>query len=691
MLAQILQRGAALVGVIFDRNGWLNGETISVEQCIRHLESAGLVPLPIFCDWEVGAALGAPAHPIRRLFEACAPRLAAIWNAAIVHGKEENREGGPFAAHDVPVFQLLRNWSASAADWRASDEGLSPINLAFGLTRPELMGCIDPTVVACSAPTQDENGERTVEGLDDQVARLTGRTQAWIRLRRKPNAAKRVAIMLHNPLCKGLEATIGNAASLAGLDSAVALMKRLQADGYSVVGIPDDGKALLDLFLERKAISELRWTNVEEIVAKGGVLAEIGEAEYRADFDRLPQDIRDAVDAAWEPFPAKSMVHNPDSDHPTLVISGLRFGNVLVMTEPKRGCWGPKCDGEVCRILHEPNIAPPHHWLATYWYLQKQIDALVTMGADGPLEYLPGKRAGLSERCFPNISLGDLPVIYPYAMNNTGEGMIAKRRGRAVLVDHLSAPVAKAGDLGRRWDDLEELHRQYLHVAKPGQALRAELAAMRRRTLTVGQHTLGLAPDEATADLYLAEVRGAENRDIDVTRFKDGLARCDREAGAVLPTGRNFYGIDLSLLPTQAAFAVGARMGEKLLNAYLADEGDFPKTIGITLWSSDVFQSDGELAGQILWLMGCVPKYDGGGKVKGVVVTPLDEMTLTLADGSSRRRPRIDVVVQMSRIVRDTLPGIYALFDTRWRRSATWTSRRTGTSSVPMCGHGWRN
>ena len=103
--------------------------------------------------------------------------------------------------------------------------------------------------------------------------------------------------------------------------------------------------------MERKAISEFRWTNVEEIVAKGGMLAEVDEAAYRADFDRLPPSVREKVDAAWGAFPAKSMVHNPGSARPTLVVSGLRFGNLLVMTEPKRGCWGPKCDGEVCRIL----------------------------------------------------------------------------------------------------------------------------------------------------------------------------------------------------------------------------------------------------------------------------------------------------------------------------------------------------
>jgi cobaltochelatase CobN len=714
---------AMAVALISDRNAWLNGDREATDRCIDALEAAGLIPVPIFCDSEIAAGLGAADHPLTSLIGSAGDRLGAIWNAAFLHGKTaEDGEGGPFARHDVPVLQLVRNWSATEAEWRAGSEGLSPLGMAFSLTRPEMMGAVDPTVFAASLPADPSAGEqRRPVPLDDQIERLAGRTASWIRLRRSPNGDKRIAIMLHNPPCKAAEATIGSAASLDALQSVVVLLRRLEAEGYTVNDIPESGAALLKTILARKAICEFRWTNVEEIRAKGGALAEIDEGTYRADFDRLPAAVRERVDAAWGPFPAKSMVHDPNGPCPTLVISGLRFGKVLVMVDPKRGCWGPKCDGEVCRILHEPDIAPPHHWLATFWYLQKNVDALVIMGADGPLEYLPGKRVGLSEACFPNISLGDLPVIYPYPVNNVGEGMIAKRRGRAVLVDHLSAPVAKADAVGRRWYEIEELHRQYLHADAQGGVRKDELAAtlktelvslgllagdadaaalalaieqiprrlasMRGRTLQLGLHTLGMAPDDATAALYCAEAQGLGNRAIDTDRFAAGLAGCPAEIDAVvaalsgrfvhpgpsghlsrgrveiLPTGRNFYGIDLSLLPTAAACEVGARMGEKLLRTYLDDEGGFPQTIGITLWSSDAFQADGELAAQILWMMGCAPRYDDGGKVTGIEVTPLDAMTLALADGTVRPRPRIDVVVQMSSVVRDVLPGIYTLFD----------------------------
>ncbi|MTJ83860.1 MAG: cobaltochelatase subunit CobN [Telmatospirillum sp.] len=721
------------VAVIGDRNAWLNGDLEAIHACVTALEAIGAVAVPMFCDWELAAGLDGHAHPLTRLIGSLGDRLGAIWNSSVVHGRtgqgggaeEAGRpEDGPFACHGVPVLQLIRHWSATEAEWRASAEGLSAMTVSFGITRPEMLGAIDPTVFAASTPPVTGadggmGGARRPVPIGDQIRRLAGRTAAWMRLRRLENGHKRIAILLHNPPCKALEATVGNASSLDALESTVRLLWRLKTLGYDVGEPPEDGRALLAQILERKALSEFRWTNVEEIVAKGGVLAEIDEAAYRADFDRLPAEIRDRVDAAWGRFPARSMVRDIDGPHPRLVITGLRFGAVTVMTEPKRGCWGARCDGEVCRILHEPDIAPPHHWLATFFYLQHSVDALVVMGAEGPLEYLPGKRVGLSERCFGTLSLGDLPVIYPYAIHNVGEALIARRRGRAVLVGHLGAPVARVGDRGTRWDGLEDLHRQYCHAAEEGGARRAALAAglqremaslgliddeadeetltlaigqlprrlalLRGRSIVAGVHVLGRAPDAAAVALYRDEALSALQGDEAV--FERALARStdemeavvgalagrfvapgpggqiSRRGGALLPTGRNIHGIDLSLLPTRAAAEVGARMGEELLRAYLADEGDFPETIGITLWSSDAFQSDGELAAQILWLMGCTPRHDRTGKVTGVTVEPLDTLTLTLPDGTRWQRPRIDVVVQMSAVVRDVLPGFYALFD----------------------------
>lgn len=698
-----------VVAVLFDRGAWLDGDTATVDCCVAALAAANLGALALFCDAELARRLDEDGHPLDRLLSPHRSRLTAIWTLSAMHGRRTTGDGGPFARYGVPVFQLLRHWSESEAGWRAAPEGLSPLSVAFSVTRPELMGCVDPTLVAGSE--RDADGLRRAAPIADQIARLAARTRAWAELRQKANADKRVAILVHNPPCKSLEATIASAAALDGLGSTVRTLHRLRDEGYTVTNPPADGAELLELFLSRKAISEFRWTNVEEIVAKGGALAFVDEATYRADFDNLSAEVRARVDGAWGPFPAKSMVHQPKDGPPRLVVTGLRFGNVVVLTDPKRGCYGPRCDGEVCRILHEPDIPPPHHWLATYWFLQREADALIHMGAESALEYLPGKRVGLSEDCFSTISLGNLPSLYPFLVNSPGEGLVAKRRGRAVMVDHLGAPVARADQLGRHWDHVEDLHRQYLAAdggrrATLRQSLHDELVALgllapdadddsvavavdqvprrlqtlRARKLAVGRHTLGVVPDADWQELYVAEA----GRDPEAVRA--GLAGVGAELDAlvgalsghfvppgpgghlsrgrvdVLPTGRNFHGVDLALLPTEAACAMGTAMGAQLLSAYLADEGAWPRTVSLTLWSSDAFQADGELTAQALWLLGCRPTRDGGGRVTGVEAVPAEQMVLSTPDGP-RRRPRVDVVVQMSGVVRDTLPELYRLFD----------------------------
>ncbi|MFC1642310.1 cobaltochelatase subunit CobN, partial [Myxococcota bacterium] len=202
------------------------------------------------------------------------------------------------------------------------------------------------------------------------------------------------------------------------------------------------------------------------------------------------------------------------------------------------------------------------------------------------------------------------------------------------------------------------------------------------------RHVLGQVPDAQATDCYWAEARGAESPAIPKESLQAALQRTSDEMEhvlhalggrfispgpsghlsrgktEVLPTGRNFFGTDLNAVPTRAAWDMGVRMGTLLLERYWEEEGQFPSTIGITLWSSDVFQAEGELVSQVLWLLGCRPVWTGAGRVRGVELIPLEELALSRADGGDvRARPRIDVVVQMSGVVRDTLPNMYVLID----------------------------
>lgn len=730
-LAWIDQRDPAahelpLVPFCFPRTWLLSEDMALAHALIDPLRKEGMLAVPIFCDSDLASSFGKKLpHPLDALFVDCGRRLASIWNALSSHASDGERAGDPFAAYGVPLFQIIRNYNQTTEEWRASDEGLSAMSICYSLTKPEMLGCIEPTLLACNETIERDSlsgKTHTSVPVPERIEHLAARTARWHALRTKANSEKRVAIMLHNAPCKGVEATVASAAGLNAAESAVAIMNRLKDEGYRVEGIPADGRELLDLIFAKKALSEFRWTNVEEIVGKGGAIARIDRQEYLRDFARLSQAVQKRIIDSWDPFPGEAMVYGKETDSPRLIVTGVRFGNILVMVEPKRGCWGPKCDGEVCRILHEPDIPPPHHWLASYWFLQREVDALISLGAESPLEYLPGKRAALSGDCFPEISLGALPLIYPYILSATGEGLIAKRRGRGVLIDHLTPPIARVVDEWGHWAEMETLHAQYCAArdVKDGGRL-ARIAAQLQELMVRGalldpeashetfelrveqlprrieqlkkrftekrSHILGRIPEPEAANCYLAEARGNQNREIDEPLMRRNLQRTTDELDRVvstlsacfvppgpsghlsrgkidaLPTGRNFYGTDLKAIPTRAAWETGVEMGRMILLKYLDEEGSFPGSIAITLWSSDVFRADGELISQGLWLAGCRPVWTAGGRVTGVETIPRAELTMEDGRGASILRPRIDIVIQMSGIVRDTLPNMYMMLD----------------------------
>ena len=700
--------GGSIVALLYSRYAWLDADDAWLPIAIEQLAAQGLLAVPIFADWQLATTLAADDNPLAQLL-ASLPKLSAIWNGLISHAAGEMGSGTPFTRFGVPVFQLVRSYTQSAEAWREHPDGLAAMTVTYNMVQPEMLGTIEPLVFAGSRHEDNPAGPGSrmrCDPLPEQIGWLAERSAAWTTLRTKANADKRLAIFLHHGPCTSVEGTIATAAGLDAAESCVRLLRHLRDDGYEVHGIPADGAALRDLLMEKRAINEFRWTNTEMIVKRGGDLALIDEDTFRQRFDRLHAEDRAALDAAWGPFPAEAMVYERAGD-PRLVVSGLRFGNIVVIIDPKRGCYGPKCDGEVCRILHEPDIPPPLHWLATYWWCQDQVDALVSLGTEWPMEYLPGKRAGLSTRCWAAISLGRLPLVYAYLCDAPGEALMARRRGQALLVDHLPAAVSMRGEEDEELAELLELHRQYEQAThatdrarrrEVEQSLRAaatatgllaaeadELAWQRllpelprrvrrlaRRRCRHHAHVIGQAPEAEQCARYAAmldcdAVPELAEAPVELERIVAALSAGFVPPGPsgsllrgrrdVLPTGRNPYGLDLSRLPNQAAETVGEDLGRRLLTAHIKEEGRFPERIAITLWSSDAFQAEGELLAQILWLLGCRAQRDQHGKVCGVDI--VDE----LGEIEGRARPRCDVVVQMSGVVRDTLPAVWNLID----------------------------
>ena len=360
----------------------------------------------------------------------------------------------------------------------------------------------------------------------------------------------------------------------------------------------------------------------------------------------------------------------------------------------------------------------------------KETDALISLGTESPLEYLPGKQVALCNECFPEISLGSLPLIYPYIVSATGEGLIAKRRGRGVLIDHLTPPTVSVTEGNGIWEEMEALHTQYLSAMSVNDSIRLSniscqlrelmikanlldqqagedtftivvnqlprrIESLRNRFTERGMHVLGNKPNNETVDLYIKEIKRFENHNIneesiihDLDKTSDELdnlvwalsahfvspgpsGHLSRGKTEVIPTGKNFYGVDLNSIPTKAAWMTGVEMGSLILQKYLDEENRFPQSIAITLWSSDVFRSDGELISQALWLTGCRPVWNTGGRVTAIETIPREELIMKNSRGETITRPRIDIIIQMSSVVRDTLPNMYMLLDDAVQKSSS--------------------
>jgi cobaltochelatase CobN len=198
---------------------------------------------------------------------------------------------------------------------------------------------------------------------------------------------------------------------------------------------------------------------VEEIVEKGGAIAFVEKEKYLEWFNELPEKTRERMISAWGNPPGEYKNGIPPAMvyQDKIVITGVCYGNVIVCVQPKRGCAGARCDGQVCKILHDPDVPPPHQYVATYKWLSREFKAhaIIHVGTHGNLEFLPGKGVALSNACFPDIGIDTIPHLYIYNADNPPEGTIAKRRSYAVLVDHMQTVLTEGG----LYEELLELER----------------------------------------------------------------------------------------------------------------------------------------------------------------------------------------------------------------------------------------
>jgi len=677
---------AGTVGLLVLRSYVLSSNSRHYDGVINALEARGLRVIPAF-------ASGLDARPAIEAFfkQNGVPTVDAVISLtgfSLVGGPAYNDAKAAeeiLASLDVPYigahpveFQTLKSWKADA-------RGLMPVEATMMVAIPELDGAIMPmtfggrcgftgTAERC-ADCDGVSCAREMAPHPERAAKLASRVARLVALRRTERAARKVAVVLFNfPPNAG---NTGTAAYLAVFESLYNTLHALRAAGYTV-DAPESVDALREGIL---------FGNAAQYGAIANVAARIGtDAHVRAQ-RWLPE-----IEKTWGAAPGRQL-----SDGQQIFVLGKQFGHVFVGVQPGFGY-----EGDPMRLLFEHGFAPTHAFAAFYRWIEQDFGAhaVLHFGTHGALEFMPGKQAGMSDSCWPDRLISDLPNFYLYASNNPSEGMLAKRRAGATLISYLTPPVTKAGlykgllDLKQsvdRWRQMEPDADagQMLSLAELIQAqaatvdlavsapiwadAQAEIALMQPKLLELeytlipsGLHVVGVPP-LAAERAEMLEAAGitdpAESARLDRLMAEDhelpGLLRA-LDGGyirpvpggdllrttEVLPTGRNLHGFDPFRLPSLFALKDGARQADRLLARHAADGQGVPETVAMVLWGSDNLKSEGGPIAQALWLMGAEPRLDGYGRLCGAQLVPLAVLG----------RPRVDVVITLSGIFRDLLP-----------------------------------
>ncbi|MFE7095085.1 cobaltochelatase subunit CobN [Streptomyces erythrochromogenes] len=779
------------VAVLYYRAHQMSGNTGFVHTLCEAIEAHGARPVPLYVsslrspEPELVAALGSADAVVTTVLAAGGTKPAT----ASAGGDDESWDAGALAGLGVPILQALC-LTGSRAAWEENDEGLSPLDAATQVAVPEFDGRL--ITVPFSFKELDEDGLPAYVADPERAARVAGIAVRHARLRHIERRDKKIALVLSAYPTK--HSRIGNAVGLDTPASAVELLRTLIAEGYDFGPVPEipglvsgDGDELIRALIEAGGHDQ-DWLT-EEQLARNPV--RIPAADYKRWFAELPAELRESVEEHWGEAPGSMFVDrsaNPEGD---IVLAALRRGNLLILIQPPRGF------GEnPIAIYHDPDLPPSHHYLAAYRWIQAReedggfgADAMIHLGKHGNLEWLPGKNAGLSAACAPDAALGDLPLVYPFLVNDPGEGTQAKRRVHATLVDHLVPPMARAesyGDIARLEQHLDEyaqisamdpaklpairaqiwtliqaakldhdlgleerpdddgfddflLHvdgwlcevkdaqiRDGLHVlggAPTGEArVNLVLAILRARQIWGGttalpglREALGLDESKATRtsaddveEQARALVQAMEDADwspdavasvaadhpADVAQVLSFAARevVPRLAGTtdeiahvvaaldgrfvpagpsgsplrglvnVLPTGRNFYSVDPKAVPSRLAWETGQALADSLLTRYRSDNGEWPASVGLSLWGTSAMRTAGDDVAEVLALLGVRPVWDEASRrVTGLEAIPLVELG----------RPRIDVTLRISGFFRDAFPHVIGLLDDAVRLAAS--------------------
>ncbi|MEH6546582.1 MAG: cobaltochelatase subunit CobN, partial [Sneathiella sp.] len=502
-LKDIWRREAPVVGIVFYRALYQANNLAPVDDLIVALREKGLNPLPLYV-----ASLKDPvcAEIVAQVFDDAAPSVILNATGFALSNPGAARKETPFDAADCPILQVIFSGGNEDA-WRSGVTGLSARDIAMNVCLPEVDGRIMTRAVSFKADAGYDKETQTnvvaYKSVADRIQFVADLAYQWTRLRSTPISSRKVAIILANYPNKN--GRIGNGVGLDTPAGTIEVLNAMQSHGYMTGEFPSSGNGLIENLLEGPTNS-----HKSDQPRKNGIKFSI--EKYRCFFATLPKKLRLEVQGRWG---------SPDADpfvvDGNFVLSAKRYGNILVGIQPARGY-----NIDPTASYHDPDLVPPHGYFAFYAWLreEEQVHAIIHMGKHGNMEWLPGKAVALSEECYPEAVFGPMVHLYPFIVNDPGEGTQAKRRAAAVIIDHLTPPMTRAESYGPL-ADLERLVDEYYEAAGVDPR-RIELLTQQIIELT--QNTgididCGIGPDDAEGeqlsklDNYLCELKELQIRD----------------------------------------------------------------------------------------------------------------------------------------------------------------------------------
>jgi len=721
---------------------------------------------------------------------------------------------------DVPVLQVILS-SSSIEQWESSSGGLSPRDIAMNVALPEVDGRIISRAVSFKTVQNNNSALQTdvivYKPVASRIEFVADLAANWVKLRSKSPEQRRIALILANYPTR--DGRLANGVGLDTPQSCIEILKALQNAGYHIENIPENGNELIELLTagvtndpEARDLRKIRqslsleayqeyFTSLPEAVQEGicqrwgdGGMRGWGDGGTRGQGDKGTRGQGDDSQLPITHYPLPI----PNSQFP---ISGIQLGNIFIGIQPARGY-----DIDPSLNYHAPDLEPTHAYLAFYYWIRKCFgaDAVVHVGKHGNLEWLPGKSIALSENCYPEVALSTIPHLYPFIVNDPGEGSQAKRRSQAVIIDHLTPPLTRAELYGplvklenlvdeyyeainldpKRLTKINEKIRELIlqenlhldlqfnpdklenqiknnvfnHILN---SLDGYLCELKEAQIRDGLHIFGKCPKgrqlrdlmiaiarypnrdhcgltraiakdlnwdfdpltdnptqefinestvpcrnvgdaielleeyaahiveqvtenslnndcviptqiqapESQTQIVLKWIRSnllpsLEQTDLEIKNLLRGLdGRYVKSAPSgsptrgrpeVLPTGNNFYSVDIRAIPTESAWDVGRKAAETLIETYTQENGEYPKTLALSVWGTSTMRTGGDDIAQALALLGVQPVWDGIARR----VVDFDILPISIL-----QRPRVDVTLRISGFFRDAFPNLIELFD----------------------------